>query len=106
MKKQSILLTPILLLLASIAVNAQYTGSYTGAWSTTWNNPISSYASVLIQGHINKKMLERSIANQKGKATRSTAAASASTSAPAKPGNTTPVANYAVLRFRPIEIGR
>src|SRR5467141_102383 len=44
MKKYSILLSALFLLLASTAAHAQYTG----AWSTTWNNPFSASASVMI----------------------------------------------------------
>lgn len=101
MKKHSILLTPFLLLLASVAVNAQFTGSYGGAWGSTWNNPASSLASVMIQGYINKKMMERSIANQKGNSTGSTASSGSSKSVPSRSQNA-PAPDYAVLRFKPV----
>ena len=97
MKKYSILLSPLFLLLASIAANAQYTG----AWSTTWNNPVSATASVMIQGAINRKMLERSIANQQGRRVGSTAAANSSSSGSLGSQNVPPAASYAVLRFKP-----
>ena len=98
MKKYSILLSVWFLLVASMAANAQYTG----AWSTTWNNPMSATASVIIQGAINRKMLERSIANQQGRRAGSTAAANSSTSVSARTQNAQEAASYAVLRFRPI----
>lgn len=104
MKKRSIFLSPFLLLVASTAVNAQWnTSSYTGAWSTTWNNPSSSLASVMIQGYINKKMLERSIANQRaGK--QGQPASAGRTAAPAAVRSETPrpTANYSTLRFKPV----
>lgn len=98
MKKYSILLSPLFLLLASMAANAQYSG----AWSTTWNNPVSATASVMIQGAINRKMLEQSIANQQGRRVNSTTAANSSTSVSARSQNVPPAASYAVLRFKPV----
>lgn len=98
MKKYTFLFSPFLLLLFSIAVNAQYYG----ALSTTWNNPFSASASMMIQGAINRKMLERSIANQQGKPVRSTTAANSSTSIPTRSQNAPTAANYAVLRFKPV----
>ncbi len=94
MKKYSILLSPLFLLLASMAANAQYYG----ALSTTWNNPVSAYANVVLQGAINRTLLEQSIANQKGKQVNSTAAANSSTSGSARSS----AATYAVLRFKPV----
>jgi hypothetical protein len=81
MKKYSILLSLLFLLSGSMAVNAQYMG----AWSTAWNNPISASASVMIQGAINRKMLEQSIANQRAR----------SKTAPA-------AANYPLVQFKPV----
>lgn len=98
MKKYTILFSPVLLLLFSNAVNAQYYG----ALSSTWNNPVSAYASVVLQGAINRKMLEQSIANRKGKQVNSTAAANSSTSGSASSQNAPPSASYAVLRFKPV----
>jgi hypothetical protein len=101
MKKHLDLFTRFLLmLLAALASNAQFTGSYGGAWSTTWNNPTSSLASVMIQGQINKKMLERSIARDK--------AASAGRPTPGRnrsSSSSTPSASQignAALGFRPV----
>lgn len=101
MKKHPILLSPFLLLLASLAANAQYTGTYYGALSTTWNNPVSSFASVMIQGQINRKMLEQSIANQQGRRARSTGSGSSSTSAPTGSQTVPATAVYTALRFKP-----
>ncbi len=98
MKKYSVLLSPLFLLLASTAANAQYTG----AWSTTWNNPMSASASVMIQGAINRKMLERSIANQQGRRVHSTAAANSSPSVSAGSQNAPAAASYAALQFKPL----
>jgi hypothetical protein len=98
MKKFSILLCLSFLLLAPLSVNAQYVG----AWSSTWNNPGSATVSFMIQDVINRKMLEQSIANQRAKRSGSVAVANNSSSRPAGSQNPVPVANYAVLRFRPV----
>lgn len=98
MKEYSILLSFVFLLLTSIVTNAQYTG----AWGTTWNNPVSASASVMIQGAINRQMLERSIANQQGRRTGSRAAANTSPSVSPGAANARSAAPYAVLRFRPV----
>jgi hypothetical protein len=98
MKKYTILFAPLLLLLFSIAVNAQFYG----ALSTTWNNPISATASVMIQGVINQKMLERSIANQQGKRGSQTAAANSASTTRTKSQSSSTAADYSMLRFRPV----
>jgi hypothetical protein len=101
--KKSILFSAVWALLASMSVNAQWnTSTYTGAWSTTWNNPTSSLASVMIQGYINKKMLERSIANQKAGKASGSAPTGSSSSSPAPARSQTATLDYAVLKFRPI----
>jgi len=90
-------LAPLFLLpFSSTTASAQYYG----AWSTTWNNPISASASVMIQGVINRKMLEQSIANQQRGRTGSTTAASPAPAAPKRPA--APAPNYSVLRFKPV----
>ena len=73
---------------------------YTGAWSTTWNNPISACASVMIQGAINRKMLERAIANQQGRPTGSTAATNPSPSVSAGSPNARRTGGRKQLRKR------
>jgi hypothetical protein len=103
MKKHSILLAPFILLLVPVMANAQYVGTYGGAWSTTWNNPTSSLASVMIQNYINKKSLEQSIANQKGRSTGSISSArSTTTSSPATAQPPSTPVNYGVIRFKPV----
>lgn len=101
MKKYSVVFSAISILLLSVAVRAQFTGGYAGAWSSTWNNPVSASASIIIQGAINRKMLEQSIANQRGRTAGSAAAANISPSAAARPHAAADQASYAVLRFRP-----
>ena len=103
MKRYSILLSVPIILFASMQANAQwfYTSSFSGAWSSTWNNPISATSSVMIQGAINRKMLEQSIANQQGRHTNSGGVANGAASAPARAQSALPPTNYAVLRFRP-----
>src|SRR5436190_19998502 len=91
MKGYLISISVFLLLLSATCVNAQYYG----ALSSTWNNPVSASASMMIQGMINKKMLERSIANQQGK---SSVSSPTSTGAPTT-ATTKPNANSAVIRF-------
>jgi hypothetical protein len=95
----------IVLVMLSVPTQAQFSSSYTGAWSTTWNNPTSSLASVVIQGYINKKMLERSIANQKaGKgggskpAVGSRSPSAISTTA----GPPSSTVDHGVLKFKPV----
>ncbi len=82
MKKYSIFLAPFFLFVALTTAKAQFGGSYGGAGSSTWNNPISASMSVMIQGVINRKMLERSIANRQGKRVSSTTTSNGSTSVP------------------------
>ena len=94
MKAYSLVVSSIVLLLASTP-----TAQFSGAWSSTWNNPVSASASVMIQGAINRKMLERSIANQRGR----TGSAGAPNSSPAANQQSMRAASsYAMLRFRPV----
>jgi hypothetical protein len=102
MKGYLLSVSAFFLLLSATHVSAQYVGTYGGAWSTTWNNPTSSLASVMIQNYINKKSLEQSIANQKGRSTGSTSSGrSATPSTVTSQPVSTPV-NYAVIRFKPV----
>lgn len=101
MKKYSILFSLLLLLLASVTTSAQFGGSYGGAWNSTWNNPISASASVMIQGAINRKMLERSIANQEAGKRTGSASASSAGAAPTLVITRTAPPKYSMLRFRP-----
>lgn len=79
------------LLLASAALTslstgtaaAQYTNPYNG---TTWNNPVSAMCDVMITNSIQKKMLEKSLAQKRsGNAAGQPAGRSATTAPPAAP---------------------
>lgn len=99
MKRNILLFAPAFLLLyTATEVNAQYYG----ALGSTWNNPMSATASVMIQGAINRQMLERSIANQRGKTTSAPAATTTGSSATTPKTVTVKKTNYAVLRFKPV----
>ncbi len=93
MKKRAVLFFVLFLLFGSVAVNAQNAG----AWGTTWNNPISSSASVMIQGAINRKRIQQSIANQ-----RSRRASSAASAVPPRSSSESAAAKYGVLQFKPV----
>jgi hypothetical protein len=93
MKRCSVMFLPLAFLLTSHA-----SAQFYGALSTTWNNPISASASMMIQGAINRQMLEQSIANQKANQRGSSIGGQSVSTTRTQ---NSPAVNLAVLHFKP-----